>query len=269
MSPAARHRLRTCCRTMCCLPEAALQESRACSLWGARLGTTCRCATLLHRRRGSQSLSRRTSIEFRTIDEDAGSARRKLFIGHIREVERFAAVRERDPGIAQACKVLALVIIVRFLGQSRHSSGRFPSGVALLHVVGSVLASRKTYYTAVGSRRTQLLLNVNRGINSARSSTCRTGRAPIASHPWAGLGVAAEPPSAGRVNASCEGQRRCASSLCQRGNISAHSRRRLGEAILCRPCSESYVSHVAAPPARERAYIAMCIEDKRNRQLRS
>src|SRR5262249_50793157 len=41
---------------------------------------------------------------------DAGSARRKLFIGHIRKVERFAAVRERDPGIAQACKVLALVI---------------------------------------------------------------------------------------------------------------------------------------------------------------
>src|SRR5262249_55445136 len=74
---------------------------------------------------------------------DAGSARRKLFIGHIRKVERFAAVRERDPGIAQACKVLALVIIVRFFGQSRHSSGRFPSGVALLHVVGSVLASRK------------------------------------------------------------------------------------------------------------------------------
>src|SRR5262245_48581740 len=185
---------------------------------------------------------------------DAGSARRKLFIGHIREVERFAAVRERDPGIAQACKVLALVIIVRFFGQRRHPSGRLPSGVALLHVallhvallhvallhvVGSVLASRKTYYTAVGSRRTQLLLNVNRGINSARSSNCRTGRAPIASHPWAGLGVAAEPPSAGRVNASCEGQRRCASSLCQRGNISAHSRRRLGEAILCRPCSES------------------------------
>src|SRR5215468_3691523 len=74
---------------------------------------------------------------------DAGSARRKLFIGHIRKVERFAAVRERDPGIAQACKVLALVIIVRFFGQSRHSSGRFPCGVALLHVVGSVLASRK------------------------------------------------------------------------------------------------------------------------------
>src|SRR5215813_2219444 len=169
----------------------------------------------------------------------------------------------------QACKVLALLIIVRFFGQSRHSSGRFPSGVALLHVVGSALASRKTYYTAVGSRRTQLLLNGNRGINSARSSTCRTGRAPIASHPWAGLGVAAEPPSAGRVNASCEGQRRCASSLCQRGNISTRSRRRLGEAILCRPCSESYGSHVAVPPARERAYIAMCIEDKRNRQLRS
>src|SRR5262245_3765516 len=92
---------------------------------------------------------------------------------------------------------------------------------------------------------------------------------PIASYPWAGLGVASEPPSAGRVNASCEGQRHCAPSLCQRGNISAHSRRRLGEAILCRTCSESYVSHVAAPPARERAYIAMCIEDKRNRRLRS
>src|SRR5262252_3968977 len=100
---------------------------------------------------------------------DAGSARRKLFIGHIRKVERFAAVRERDPRIAQACKVLALVIIVRFFGQSRHQSGRFPSGFALLHVVGSVLASRKTYYTAIGSRRTQFLLNVNGGISTARS----------------------------------------------------------------------------------------------------
>src|SRR5215813_1791867 len=151
MSPAARHRLRTCCRTMCCLPEAALQESRACSLWGARLGTTCRCATLLHRRRGSQSLRRRTSIEFRTIDEDAGSARLKLFIGHIREVERFAAVRERDPGIAQACKVLALVIIVRFLGQSRHSSGRFPSGVALLLIFADLNGEISAWNGGLGS----------------------------------------------------------------------------------------------------------------------
>src|SRR5262249_33522910 len=79
---------------------------------------------------------------------------RQLFIGHIREVERFAAVRERDPGIAQACKVLPLVIIVRFFGQSRHSSGRFPSCVALLHVVGSLFFSSTAYYTPAGSRRT-------------------------------------------------------------------------------------------------------------------
>src|SRR5262245_62329973 len=102
------------------------------------------------------------------------------------------------------------------------------------------------------------------------SSTCRTGRAPIASHhPWAGFGVAAEGPPVGRVNASYEGQRRCASLLCQQENISTRSRRRLEEAPLCRPCSEPYVSHVAAPPAHERAYTARCIEDKRNRLLRS
>jgi hypothetical protein len=70
--------------------------------------------------------------------------------------QRFASVIQAS---RKRVKVLALVIIVRFFGQSRHSSGRFPSGVALLHIVGSVLASRKTYYTAVGSRRTQLLLS--------------------------------------------------------------------------------------------------------------
>jgi hypothetical protein len=47
-----------------------------------------------------------------------------LLVRHIREVERFATVRESDPGIAQADEVLALIIIVCVFGQSRHSSGR-------------------------------------------------------------------------------------------------------------------------------------------------
>ncbi len=73
--------------------------------------------------------------------------------------ERFAEVRVRDPRIAQAYEVLALELIIRFVGQSRHASGRFPGGVAILHVIVP-FASREACYTVAANLRTQLFLNV-------------------------------------------------------------------------------------------------------------
>jgi len=80
-----------------------------------------------------------------TLDVASGTLRRhgELLLRHVREVDRFATVRERDPGIAQAYEVLALIIIVGVFGQSRHSSSRLPSGFALLHVIGSCLPCGK------------------------------------------------------------------------------------------------------------------------------
>jgi hypothetical protein len=68
----------------------------------------------------------------------------KTVLSHIhvlREVERFAAVRERDPGVTHAQKVFALIGVVCFFCERRQTSGRFPSGVALRsHLVCSMSA---------------------------------------------------------------------------------------------------------------------------------
>jgi hypothetical protein len=94
------------------------------------------------------SVALSTRMEFSVHTGGRSADRRRIWrasatFRHIREVEKFAAVRERNPGVAQACEVLALVIIVCVFGQSRHSSGRLPSGFALLHVIGSILLRGK------------------------------------------------------------------------------------------------------------------------------
>ena len=107
------------------------------------------------------------------------------------------------------------------------------------------------------------------GTNATRSSTCRTSRALTRSRPWAGLDVAAELPSDGRVNASYEGQYCCASSLYRRENILARSRRLLWRTAPYILCNEPKEQEVPALHAREQACSVMRIEDKRSRRLRS
>jgi hypothetical protein len=123
--------------------------------------------------------------------------------------------------------------------------------------------------TAVGALRTQLLLNVNRGTNAGQVINWSYWPRATRSRPWAGLDVAAELPSDDRVNASFEGRRRCAFSLYRRENISARSRRLLRRTTPYTLCNEPKEQEVPALHAREQACSVTCIEDKRNRRLRS
>jgi hypothetical protein len=62
-----------------------------------------------------------------------------LRIRHIRNVERLASFRQRDPRIPQACIMFALLGIVCFLRQRCAPGRRFPCGLALgSHLVLSI-----------------------------------------------------------------------------------------------------------------------------------
>jgi len=56
-------------------------------------------------------------------------ARSRLFLRHIRKFDVLASVRDRDPRISQACKILTLLRVVRFFCKRCALSGRFPRGL--------------------------------------------------------------------------------------------------------------------------------------------
>jgi hypothetical protein len=70
-----------------------------------------------------------------TLSRQLGEPRKlvRLFlrIRHVRNVERLASFRQRDPRIPQACIMFALLGVVCFLRQRCAPVGRFPSGLAL------------------------------------------------------------------------------------------------------------------------------------------
>ena len=67
---------------------------------------------------------------------DTGIGRLFFRIRHVRKIERLASFRQRDPRIAQAFIMCALLGVVFFLRQRCAPGSRFPCGLALAsHVV--------------------------------------------------------------------------------------------------------------------------------------
>ncbi len=74
-----------------------------------------------------------------------------LFLGDVRDIEKLAAVRERDPRITYSGVMFAFFSVVRFFCKCRHSGGRLPSGFVLLHLTASRV-SRTLSETTIQAR---------------------------------------------------------------------------------------------------------------------